>query len=83
MSLGAPLTRHPLGTAAACRFVIGGTCDSVGVGGCWQGGCYGTLSRLYGAAAANLLEARVVLANGSLVVANAGSHPVRQWPRDV
>lgn len=63
--------------SVSCRFVIGGTCDSVGVGGCWMGGCYGTLSRLYGAAAANLLEARVVLANGSLVVANAGSHPVR------
>jgi FAD/FMN-containing dehydrogenase len=64
---------------AAGRFVMGGTCDSVGVGGCWMGGCYGTLSRLYGAAASNLLEARVVLANGSLVVANAASEPDLFW----
>lgn len=25
--------------------VMGGTCDSVGVAGCWLGGCYGTLTR--------------------------------------
>jgi hypothetical protein len=44
-----------------------------------MGGCYGTLSRLYGAAASNILEARVVLANGSLVVANAESAPDLFW----
>ena len=61
--------------ADAGRFVVGGTCDSVGVGGCWLGGCHGTFSKLYSSAAANLLEARVVLANGSLVVVNACSSP--------
>ena len=61
--------------ADAGRFVVGGTCDSVGVGGCWLGGCHGTFSKLYSSAAANLLEVRVVLANGSLVVANACSSP--------
>ena len=53
------------------RLVIGGTCDSVSVGGCWLGGCYGTFSQLFGSGASNLLSARVVLANGSLVVADA------------
>ena len=55
---------------AAGRMVMGGTCDSVGVGGCWMGGCYGTFSKLYGTGASNLLSARVVLANGTLVVAS-------------
>lgn len=54
---------------AAGVFVVGGTCDSVGVGGCWMGGCWGKFSRLYGPAAVNVLEARVVLADGSIVVA--------------
>lgn len=65
--------------AAAGTFVVGGTCDSVGVGGCWMGGCWGKWSRLYGPAAVNLLEARVVLANGSIVVASTCSNPDLFW----
>ena len=61
------------------RLVIGGTCDSVGVGGCWLGGCFGTFSKLYGSAASNLLQAKVVLANGSLVIANACTNPDLFW----
>jgi FAD/FMN-containing dehydrogenase len=61
------------------RLVIGGTCDSVGVGGCWLGGCFGTWSKLYGSAASNLLQARVVLANGSVVVANACQNSDLFW----
>ena len=53
------------------RLVIGGTCDSVSVGGCWLGGCYGTFSQLFGSGSSNMLSARVVLADGSLVVADA------------
>jgi FAD/FMN-containing dehydrogenase len=45
----------------AGRLVIGGTCDSVSVGGCWLGGCYGSFSRVFGSGAANLLELRLVL----------------------
>ncbi len=59
--------------------VMGGTCDSVGVGGCFLGGCWGTMSKMYGSAAANLLEARVVLADGSVVVANNCTHPDLFW----
>lgn len=63
----------------ADRLVIGGTCDSVGVGGCWLGGCYGSFSKLYGSAASNMLAARVVLANGSLVTVDACSMPDLFW----
>jgi FAD/FMN-containing dehydrogenase len=42
----------------------------VGVGGCYLAGCYGSFSKIFGSGAMNVLEARVVLANGSLVVAN-------------
>ena len=61
------------------RHVIGGTCDSVGAAGCWLGGCYGSFSRRFGAGALNLLQARLVLANGSLVTANAASHAELFW----
>ena len=64
---------------AAGVFVVGGTCDSVGVGGCWMGGCWGKFSRLYGPSAVNLLEARVVLANGSVVTASNSSNPELFW----
>jgi FAD/FMN-containing dehydrogenase len=55
--------------------VIGGTCDSVGVAGCYLGGCYGTFSKKFGSAASNLLQAKVVLANGQLVTANRCTNP--------
>lgn len=59
--------------------VIGGTCDSVGVGGCWLSGCYGTMSKRYGAAASNVVEMTVVLADGSARVVNACSEPDLFW----
>ena len=61
------------------RLVIGGTCDSVSVGGCWLGGCYGTFSQLFGSGASNILSARVVLADGSLVVADACTNSDLYW----
>mmetsp|Transcript_69489 Transcript_69489/g.175184 ORF Transcript_69489/g.175184 Transcript_69489/m.175184 type:complete len:597 (+) Transcript_69489:63-1853(+) len=57
------------------RYVVGGTCLSVGIVGCTLGGCYGDASRMYGSAATNLLEAEVVLASGEVVTANkCGGH---------
>ena len=61
------------------RLLIGGTCDSVSVGGCWVAGCYGSLSRRYGSAASNLVQVRAVLANGTAVTASACSHPDLFW----
>lgn len=57
------------------RLVVGGTCSTVGHVGFTTGGGYGDFSRQYGSGATNLLEAEVVLADGSTVIANAcGSH---------
>jgi FAD/FMN-containing dehydrogenase len=81
VTVGAGVQFRELYTAAqaAGRLVIGGTCDSVGVGGCWLGGCYGSFSRLFGSGAANLLQARLALANGSLVTVNAAREPELFW----
>ncbi len=53
------------------RYVQGGGCTTVGAaGGFIQGGGFGSWSKKYGIAAANMLEAEVVTADGSLLVAN-------------
>lgn len=52
------------------RYVQGGGCTSVGVGGHVQGGGFGHFSKFGGMTAANLLEAEIVVANGDILVAN-------------
>jgi FAD/FMN-containing dehydrogenase len=62
------------------RYVQGGGCVTVGAaGGFVQGGGFGSLSRRYGTAAGNMLEAEVVLASGEIVTANAVQHPDLFW----
>jgi FAD/FMN-containing dehydrogenase len=62
------------------RYVQGGGCTSVGAaGGFLQGGGFGSWSRKYGIAAAGLLEAEVVTADGKVIVANACQHPDLWW----
>jgi FAD/FMN-containing dehydrogenase len=62
------------------RYVQGGGCVTVGAaGGFTQGGGFGSLSRRYGTAAGNMLEAEVVLASGEIVTANAIQHPDLFW----
>ncbi|HEX2571741.1 MAG TPA: FAD-dependent oxidoreductase [Polyangia bacterium] len=62
------------------RYVQGGGCTSVGAaGGFLQGGGFGSWSRKYGIAAASLLEAEVVTADGTLRVANACQHQDLFW----
>ena len=61
------------------KLVIGGTCDTVGVAGCWLSGCYGVFSKKFGAGALNMLAARVVLANGTLVTASKCVNPDLFW----
>ena len=53
------------------RYVQGGGCLTVGVGGFVTGGGFGSLSKRFGTGAANLLEAEVVTADGSVRIANA------------
>ena len=62
------------------RYAQGGGCVSVGAaGGFIQGGGFGSLSRRYGTAAGNMLEAEVVLASGETVTASAVQHPDLFW----
>ena len=61
------------------RTVPAGSCPTVGIAGLTLGGGVGLASRKYGLTCDNLLEATVVLANGTAVVANARQHPDLYW----
>jgi len=62
------------------RYVQGGGCTSVGAaGGFIQGGGFGSWSKKYGIAAASMLEAEVVTADGNLLVANACQNQDLFW----
>ncbi|TML86225.1 MAG: FAD-binding oxidoreductase [Actinobacteria bacterium] len=61
------------------RTVPAGSCPTVGIAGLALGGGVGFASRKYGLTCDNLLEATVVLADGSAVVANAHAHPDLYW----
>jgi FAD/FMN-containing dehydrogenase len=58
-------------TTKAGRYVQGGGCATVGVPGLIQSGGFGSFSKRYGLAAASLLEAEVVTADGRTRTVNA------------
>jgi FAD/FMN-containing dehydrogenase len=58
-------------TTVAGRYVQGGGCTSVGTAGLVQSGGFGSFSKGFGTAAANLLEAEVVTADGRVRTVNA------------
>lgn len=66
-------------TTKAGRYVQGGGCLTVGVAGLIQSGGFGSFSKRYGLAAAGLLEAQVVTADGAVRVANACANPELFW----
>jgi len=66
-------------TTGAGRYVQGGGCTSVGVAGLIQGGGFGSFSKQYGMAAAGLLEAEIVTADGEVRIANACQNADLFW----
>ena len=66
-------------TTKGGRYVQGGGCTTVGVAGIILGGGFGSFSKAYGTAAANLIEAEVVTAAGEVKIANACSNPDLFW----
>jgi FAD/FMN-containing dehydrogenase len=66
-------------TTQGGRYVQGGGCVTVGVAGLIQGGGFGSHSKGFGTAAASLLEAEVVTADGKIQIANACMNPDLFW----
>ncbi|MDP9651969.1 FAD-dependent oxidoreductase [Paraburkholderia caledonica] len=66
-------------TTNAGRYVQGGGCASVGVAGLVQGGGFGSFSKRYGLAAASLLQAEIVTADGVVRTVNASREPDLFW----
>ena len=66
-------------TTKGGRYVQGGGCTTVGVAGLIQSGGFGSFSKNYGLAAAALLEAEVVTADGAARIVNACKHPDLFW----
>ncbi len=66
-------------TTKSGRYVQGGGCATVGVAGLIQSGGFGSFSKNFGTAAAGLLEAEVVTADGQVRIANACTNPDLFW----
>jgi FAD/FMN-containing dehydrogenase len=66
-------------TTQAGRYVQGGGCTTVGVAGLILSGGFGSFSKAYGLAAAGLLEAEVVTADGAVRIANGCTHRDLFW----
>jgi len=66
-------------TARVGRYVQGGGCLTIGVAGFVQVGGFGSFSKNYGTAAANLLEAEIITADGRVRVANACTNVDLFW----
>jgi len=60
-------------------YVQGGGCTTVGVAGLVQGGGFGSFSKAFGLAAASLLQAEVVTADGVVRVCNACTNADLFW----
>jgi len=69
---------HPV-TSKGGRYVQGGGCMTVGITGLTLGGGFGSYSKRFGTAAAGLLEAEIVTADGRVRVVNECTEPELFW----
>src|SRR6185312_6114359 len=70
---------YQVATTKAGKYVQGGGCTTVGLAGLVQSGGSGSFSKRYGLAAAGLLEAEVVTADGVVRIANACTNSDLFW----
>jgi len=70
---------YNLVTTRGGRYVQGGGCLTIGVAGFVQVGGFGSFSKNYGTAAANLLEAEVVTADGTARIAKTCTNADLFW----
>ncbi|MGZ5200379.1 MAG: FAD-binding protein [Telluria sp.] len=66
-------------TTEGGRYVQGGSCTTVGVAGLVQSGGFNSFSKGFGTAAAGLLEAEIVTADGQVRIVNECSDPDLFW----
>jgi FAD/FMN-containing dehydrogenase len=66
-------------TTKGGKYVQGGGCTTVSLGGLVQSGGFGNFSKHYGTAAGSLLEAEVVTADGQIRIPNACTNPDLFW----
>jgi FAD/FMN-containing dehydrogenase len=66
-------------SVGAGRYVQGGGCTTVGVAGLVQGGGFGSFSKAFGSAAASLIEAQLVTADGKVRVVNQNQESDLFW----
>jgi FAD/FMN-containing dehydrogenase len=66
-------------TTKSGRYVQGGGCATVNVAGLIQSGGFGSFSKNFGTAAAGLIEAEIVTADGQARIANACTNPELFW----
>ncbi len=66
-------------TTKGGRYVQGGGCSTVGVAGLVSSGGFGTYSKGFGSAAASLIEAEVVTADGHIRIVNRCNEPDLLW----
>ena len=66
-------------TTKAGKYVQGGGCTTVCLGGLVQSGGFGSFSKHYGTAGGSLLEAEVVTADGQIRIANSCTNPDLFW----
>jgi FAD/FMN-containing dehydrogenase len=82
VSVGAGCVWHDVYEAVTTqgdRYVQGGGCTTVGVAGLVQGGGFGSLSKAYGLAAAGLVEAEIVTADGRTRIVNDATDADLFW----